>query len=1026
MSFDGDQQFNIINAYFIGPKAANLPDFRANINTILDELLETRLDCFPQDNVKRFISKDVRRSKDFRKVRDNFGGAIRKVAQLLGEHSVPFWSPRYQAHMCTDLTMPSLLGYFMTMLYNPNNVALEASPLTTVAELRAGQQLCELFGYNIDEKSKEPLAWGHITCDGTVANLESIWVARNLKFYPLSLAWALEETEELKFIADSFKVPNCKGTSKLFKELSPWELLNLRPETVLGLGDALNKEFGISGEFLQNALENYNIQTIGRHALEEHFEILPMKPKGDNRPSTDGEPTKPYGAMKYMLSKTRHYSWPKGMAVAGLGSNSITEIEVDLNAHLDLVQLEAELRKCAQNGTAVYAVVAIIGSTEEGAVDRLSRILRIRKTLQDELGFSFLVHADAAWGGYFSTMIEASVKQAYRFENDWVPRDPKSSEGLVPALCLKAETEEDLLALKYADSITVDPHKAGYIPYPAGALTYRDGRMRHLVTWSSPYLSQGSSENIGVYGVEGSKPGAAAVSTWLSNKTIGLDPGGYGLLLGEAAYTSARLSVRYATMTEYLLDKSKNEHFICVPFNRLSSEAKDPTNGWLDEPVVNERKWIWENIQGKPNGVISGDPEKMKKLRELGSDLNINCFALNWRYANGKLNDNVEEANYFMKRVVDRLSITSANTEPKKISMYLTSTKFEPHLYGKCAKHFMKRLQVDPVDRDLFVIRNVVMSPFPTQNDFIQDIMGDFQKVVIEEVEKARARNTRSDHIVEFLVQGTETVFLVLQTSFNYATLRQQLIVSADLDALKDEYKKLKGDNPGKTIILKSAEKIDLHQKVDEGSSFEAKVYVKGDEQNAKTGTIQLSDVVKSRPLNYANRDEKYPNQYMPFYLYGTAQEWHISHALLRAPNIALSGSISAFEPALSNVSEADLKAGVILTLPNHRESTMHPFPAKNVNLPGCFFFKAGKKLKVQIWKDPKAGSDNPKGPGLLDDLKDPLYEGEMTLKEVDVDVEGPNEEPVETTDTVDTSKWQEELNHIGNVLNRDYKDPYP
>jgi glutamate/tyrosine decarboxylase-like PLP-dependent enzyme len=71
--------------------------------------------------------------------------------------------------------MPSLLGYFMTMLYNPNNVALEASPLTTVAELKAGEQLCELFGYNIDENRK-PLAWGHITCDGTVANLESIWV----------------------------------------------------------------------------------------------------------------------------------------------------------------------------------------------------------------------------------------------------------------------------------------------------------------------------------------------------------------------------------------------------------------------------------------------------------------------------------------------------------------------------------------------------------------------------------------------------------------------------------------------------------------------------------------------------------------------------------------------------------------------------------------------------------------------------------------------------------------------------------
>lgn len=77
--------------------------------------------------------------------------------------------------MCTDLAAPGILGYFMTMLYNPNNVALEASPFTTVAELKAGQQLCKMFGYNTI-KTQAPLSWGHITADGTIANLESIWV----------------------------------------------------------------------------------------------------------------------------------------------------------------------------------------------------------------------------------------------------------------------------------------------------------------------------------------------------------------------------------------------------------------------------------------------------------------------------------------------------------------------------------------------------------------------------------------------------------------------------------------------------------------------------------------------------------------------------------------------------------------------------------------------------------------------------------------------------------------------------------
>ncbi len=77
--------------------------------------------------------------------------------------------------MCMDLSMPALLGYFMTMLYNPNNVTIEVSPFTTVAEMTTGDDLCRMFGFNVDPNNKDlPLAWGHIVCGGTVANLESV------------------------------------------------------------------------------------------------------------------------------------------------------------------------------------------------------------------------------------------------------------------------------------------------------------------------------------------------------------------------------------------------------------------------------------------------------------------------------------------------------------------------------------------------------------------------------------------------------------------------------------------------------------------------------------------------------------------------------------------------------------------------------------------------------------------------------------------------------------------------------------
>lgn len=181
-------------------------------------------------------------------------------------------------------------------------------------------------------------------------------------------------------------------------------------------------------------------------------------------------------------------------------------IEVDDGARVDLKDLENHLEQSLKNEQAVYAVVAIVGSTEEGAVDRLSHILALRQRFQAR-GLSFLVHADAAWGGYFATMLPKQlvhdpVAPGLIGPGAGAGHDTYD-EGFVPDLGLRPETQEDLFALRYADSITVDPHKAGYAPYPAGALAYRDGRMRYLVTWTSPYLSRGADTSIGIYGLEG-------------------------------------------------------------------------------------------------------------------------------------------------------------------------------------------------------------------------------------------------------------------------------------------------------------------------------------------------------------------------------------------------------------------------------------------------------------------------------------------------------------------------------------------
>ncbi|KAK8120714.1 pyridoxal-dependent decarboxylase conserved domain protein [Apiospora kogelbergensis] len=895
-----DKSHQIISSYFIGPQAENLGYFKENIHAILEELEKARRSYFPGDG--KFISEKTQQTKAFIQSKDKLKNAVRKASSIIARASIPFWSPRYQAHMCTDMSMASLLGYFMTMLYNPNNVAIEASPVSTVAEIEVGEQLCQLFGYNILEDNRDaPTGWGHVTCGGSVANLESIWVARNLKFYPLALRKAFDPHQKLNFLSENFYVETCKGERKLFTHLSNWELLNLKPSDVLDLPDRLYQEHGVSTQFISKVMNEFTIQSTGKDELERELGL-----------------TKP---CQYILSNTRHYSWPKGAAIAGLGSDNVIGIPVDQGARICLKKLKDRLRHNLKEKQPVLAVVAIIGSTEEGAVDRLSDILALRKQFQSE-GLSFLVHADAAWGGYFCSMLPKDYQPG---DCTNLPTEMGTTDGFVPDASLRVETQEDLYAMRFADSITVDPHKAGYIPYPAGGLCYRDGRMRFLVTWTCPYVARGSVTSIGVYGVEGSKPGAAAMSTWLANKTIGLNPEGYGALLGEVTWTCTRLSAEWAALTD------PSSPFTCVPFNMLPSELSENTT---EERVQAEKARIRSEIVNKTNAqIIKEDAHRrdedkaMTLMRALGSDLNINAFALNFRYEDGSLNEDIEEANYLMQRVVGALSVESPNDRPAAIPLFLTSTEFSDELYGDCKTTFVERLGLAPSKQDLMVLRNVVMSPFPTDQNFIRELAGIFYDVVEKETEIVRKRNNMAPDIHKFLMQGMTNIYLIHLPMFHVANHRQQLIVSASFNArAKAKYDALKRSNPTEPLILVTKQKVMLKDVAGRSGKFKAQIMTQASGIVLQDVDVSLKATVVSRPLNSKFRLEKYPDTYMPFYLYGSANEANIDHVIVRAPNTQLSAGRCKID-FYQEVEDTIWDHKLVLLIENVREEPMQPFP---------------------------------------------------------------------------------------------------
>ena len=179
---------------------------------------------------------------------------------------------------------------------------------------------------------------------------------------------------------------------------------------------------------------------------------------------------------------------------------------------------------------------------------------------------------------------------------------------------------------------------------------------------------------------------------------------------------------------------------------------------------------------------------------------------------------------------------------------------------------------------------------------------------------------------------------------------------------------------------------------------------------------MTLKRVIKSRPLNSANREADYPEDYMPFYLYGSGKQWHISHMLLQAPNATFSaGNVKLDDKLASSLSQQHAENGAILALTEVPEASMQPFAVSKSELPACFFFQPDKKYKVKVWDDPNDASAA--GPGLLEGLGEPI-EGTMTLsKEIHIDLEWINKDPFEQEDRV--GKWRDEFSQIGKKLEK-------
>ena len=517
-------------ALFLGPKAENADLVERLLLKVYRDYAFWRRNFHPEDQV--VIQPEDQRKPAYEEFVSRFE---RELFTLLGElkAGIPFYSPRYIGHMLADVSLPALVGYIATMLYNPNNVSWEASPVTTLLEVEVGRDLARMLGFGSTAKELAG-TWGHITSGGTLANIESMWVAKAVKFLPIAVRHAAADLgmTGLTIGSDRNELQRCTA----------WDLVNLTPGESLDLKEQMVLSYVKQHRQLPDAealaqasarLKRHDILSLGDHAF---FSRL------------TGEDALQPGII--FAPRTIHYSWVKGPGALGIGAQQVVSIPVNADYRIDIGWLRRALARALAKKTPVIAVVGVAGTTEEGAVDPIDELIELREEFA-ERGLSFSLHCDAAYGGYLAACFR-STEGNFREHAD-MQREYAGWPS--------ADVYRSCAALKDVDSITVDPHKLGFIPYPAGAIVFRDGRVKDLVAQEAAYALGGRTVRqpgeiyIGKYILEGSKPGAAAAATFLSHRVVPLDENGYGAVLGQTMRIARTFHDRILQHAEVIQDE---------------------------------------------------------------------------------------------------------------------------------------------------------------------------------------------------------------------------------------------------------------------------------------------------------------------------------------------------------------------------------------------------------------------------------------------------------------------------------------
>jgi aromatic-L-amino-acid decarboxylase len=247
-------------------------------------------------------------------------------------------------------------------------------------------------------------------------------------------------------------------------------------------------------------------------------------------------------------STAAHGCVAKAMDLAGFGTDALRSIGVDRSHRVDVAALRAQIACDREAGLKPFLVVGSAGTVDIGAIDDLQALSALCR--EEKLWF----HVDGAYGAL---------------------------GVLSPALAPR------LAGLENADSIALDFHKWGQVPYDAGFLIVRDGE-RHRAAFAAPaaYLRRETR------GLAGGSPwpcdlgpdlsrGFRALKTWFTLKTYGTEK--LGAMIERTCALAGYLQARILAEARLELLAPVQLNIVCFRYR-----AADAHSNTLNGEIVSD------------------------------------------------------------------------------------------------------------------------------------------------------------------------------------------------------------------------------------------------------------------------------------------------------------------------------------------------------------------------------------------------------------------------------------------------------